>query len=80
MFKIIKVSKTWKKGTDKGRHTAVLKIYDKDYKTEKSAKMVLTKLGWESENSTYYLPDGYINNVGWIVVNEDTYIPLQETT
>ena len=67
MFKIIKKSITWKKGSLEGRHVIILKEYEKQYKTERAAKMILTKLSWEVENETYPLNDGFLNSVRWEV-------------
>ena len=71
MFKIVKNSFTYKRGTIDGRHTTTLKEYRKSYKTEKAAKMILTKLGFRSENMVYDLPDGFTNVVAWVVVKEE---------
>lgn len=71
MFKIVKKSFTYKRGTIDGRHSTTLKEYRKSYKTEKAAKMILTKLGFRSENMVYDLPDGFTNVVAWVIEKEE---------
>jgi hypothetical protein len=68
MYSIVKISRTYKKGTIEGRHKAIIKEYRKQYKTEKAAKMILTKLGFESENKIYDLHDGFKNSVTWEIM------------
>lgn len=68
MFKIVKKSFTYKKGTIEGRHTVILKEYEKQYKTYKAARMILTKLGFEAENKSFKILDGFTNVVAWEIV------------
>lgn len=68
MFKIVKKSFTYKKGTIEGRHSVILKEYRKTYKTYKAARMILTKLGFEAENKSFDLQDGFKNRVSWEIV------------